>query len=67
MKHKTATQTVGAPGVFKLLPEDRFFQRVADLQQSRRTRYRSIWISGELSSLYLFSSRNSGQRTRSQA
>jgi hypothetical protein len=21
MKHKTATQTVGAPGVFKLLPE----------------------------------------------
>lgn len=33
MKHKTATQTVGAPAVFKLLPEDRFFQRVADLQR----------------------------------
>ena len=34
MKHKTATQTVGAPVVFKRLPEDHFFQTVADLQQN---------------------------------
>ena len=33
MKQKTATQTADTPTVFILLPEDRFFQSVADLQR----------------------------------
>jgi HSP20 family protein len=33
MKHETATETVGAPPIFKLLPEDHFFTTMADLHR----------------------------------
>jgi HSP20 family protein len=38
MKHETAIQTAGTPAIFKLLSEDRFFKRMADLHElvSRR-------------------------------